>query len=118
MIDHKGSFYLGVLIFIIPFLGFPTKWKLALVIIAGLYLILSSIRVPTTKRILKSKPKKDYQVDEISIPLNTQTQIEKDPAPIVIETKVEPPIIKIVPQTKRVRRTSTKSESVKKLNIE
>lgn len=66
MINRKNTFIIGILIFLIPFLGLPTFWKNFLYIITGLFLIISSISFPEVRKPIKPKTKKEKQ-SEISI---------------------------------------------------
>lgn len=85
MINHKTTFYLGVFVFLIPFLGFPTSFKMGLVVFAGIILVLTSIRIPVPKRILKNK---NFKKDNISeTPNSFQTPINSEPK-IIIEKPI------------------------------
>ncbi|KND49453.1 MAG: hypothetical protein AB198_00695 [Parcubacteria bacterium C7867-003] len=119
MINHKGSFYLGVFVFIIPFLGFPTIWKMGLVVFAGVILILTSIRIPTPRKIFKTKPKKEVEPIEVEViksEVATLTQVNE---PVNIVT---PPIQIIEPAQKsesisrRTKKVSVRVDSVRKSN--
>jgi len=107
MINHKAGFYLGVFIFVIPFLGFPTIWKMGLVLFGGLSLILMSIRIPVPKRMLKHKPKKETFVpdmeknEEVVIPVIDPIKIE------VIDPRQKTEI-----PTRKTRKVSTKIDSI------
>ena len=58
MISRKSTFFLGIFIFVIPFLGFPSSWKTTLIILSGLTLIALSIKVSLPKKNVKIKSKK------------------------------------------------------------
>lgn len=45
MIHRKGTFFLGIFIFLIPFLGLPTFWKTMFVCFCGLMLVALSIKI-------------------------------------------------------------------------
>ncbi len=114
MINHKSSFYLGVFVFIIPFLGFPTVWKMVLVVVAGVFLILSSIKISVPKRIFKNKTKK-----EMTVPIMEISRTESVPPPQnfeVIQNMDETEIVHPPVAIKKVRR-STKVDSVKKSSV-
>lgn len=49
-IDRKSTFFLGIFIFIIPFLGFPSTWKVFLTIASGILLIMLSIKIAIPKK--------------------------------------------------------------------
>ena len=55
MIHRKSTFFLGIFIFLIPFLGFPTSWKTTFVIISGLVLIGLSIKITLPKKVASTK---------------------------------------------------------------
>lgn len=55
MINRRSTFFLGIFIFLIPFLGLPSSWKTALVVICGLSLIGLSIKITLPKRAVPSK---------------------------------------------------------------
>lgn len=59
MISHKGRFFLGIFIFITPFLGFPSFWKTTFIVVAGLTLIFSSINIPAPRKNTKQRVKKE-----------------------------------------------------------
>ena len=120
MINHKGSFYLGVFVFIIPFLGFPTMWKMGLVVFAGVVLVLTSIRIPTPKRIFRTKTKKEttpieIEVQKSEVPSMTQavepSSATNPPIQIIdLSHKSEAPI-------KKTRKVSVKVDSTRKSNV-
>ncbi len=61
MISRKLTFFLGIFIFLVPFMGLPTSWKTAVIIICGLVLITSSISLTISipKKTVKHKTKKE-----------------------------------------------------------
>jgi len=109
MINHKAGFYLGVFIFVIPFLGFPTIWKMGLVLFGGLFLILMSIRIPVPKRMLKYKPKKETFVPD----MEKNEKKEEVVIPVIDPIKIEviDPRQKTVIPTRKTRKVSTKIDS-------
>lgn len=58
MIQRKKTFFLGIFIFLIPFLGLPTFWKTSLVALSGLLLIVSSIKIVLPRKPGRSRSKK------------------------------------------------------------
>jgi hypothetical protein len=119
MIERKGSFYLGVFVFIIPFLGFPTMWKMFLVVFGGVLLILTSLKVPTPRKNLKPKFKKEDSFLETSVVINEPI---KNIEPVIVSAPasapvVDAPIIRIDRETKKPRKPKVKAISVKKLDI-
>jgi hypothetical protein len=121
MINHKGSFYLGVFIFIIPFLGFPTMWKMVLVVLGGVLLILTSLKVPSPRKIQRPIFKMREETPETPIIEIKPLEVSKPVEPVVVHAPVvEVPIIKIDREIKKPRKPrakTSKSESVKKLDI-
>ncbi|HBD25137.1 MAG: hypothetical protein A2566_02125 [Candidatus Zambryskibacteria bacterium RIFOXYD1_FULL_40_13] len=59
MIQRKSTFFLGIFIFIIPFLGIPGSWRTFFIIISGLFLITLSIKITLPKRNIKSKTRRE-----------------------------------------------------------
>ncbi len=59
MIQKKRTFFLGIFIFLIPFLGVPTLWKTSFIILSGLTLIIFSIKISLPKKIPKRASKKE-----------------------------------------------------------
>ncbi len=57
MIKQRSTLFLGIFIFVIPFLGLPTSWRASLVMIAGLGLIALSIKITLPRRLAKSGKK-------------------------------------------------------------
>lgn len=118
MINHKGSFYLGVFIFIIPFLGFPTMWKMVLVVFGGVLLILTSLKVPSPRKIQRPIFKTKEETPEVPVIEIKPLEITKPVEPVVVHSPVDlPPIIKIekVPkaEVKKIRKPRVKKLDVK-----
>ncbi|KND46692.1 MAG: hypothetical protein AB201_03610 [Parcubacteria bacterium C7867-006] len=59
MISNKSTFFLGIFVFIIPFLGFPGSWKTAFIIISGITLIFLSVKISIPKKHSKARSKKE-----------------------------------------------------------
>ena len=115
MIERKGSFYLGVFVFIIPFLGFPTMWKMILVVIAGFSLVMISIRIPTPRRTFRSKVKKDNssQVSDIIVSeIKNENPVSE---PVTVPLTREPKIEIVFPKKSK---RSTKTSSSRKIIVE
>lgn len=117
MIEHKGTFYAGAFIFLIPFLGFPTMWKMVLVGIAGFILMIVSLKVPTPRKIIKDKIK-----NEAILTPNVSPEIKNE---VVVPDVVEAPIVQAQAPTPKIeiivpkkRRVSTRVASTRKLNVE
>lgn len=112
MINHKSTFYLGVFVFIIPFLGFPTMWKMGLVIFAGVLLILTSLKVPASISLSKRVLKREQKKEKIELP---QIETEEIKQEIVSPIPVNPPITIITPSAKKVtNKVRAKFDSVRK----
>lgn len=58
MIQRKNTFFLGIFIFLIPFLGLPTFWKTFFIIISGLSLVASSIKIVLPRKLSRTKTRK------------------------------------------------------------
>jgi uncharacterized protein (DUF58 family) len=99
MISRKSTFVLGIIIFLIPFLGLPTIWKSFLVVTGGLFLVISSISFPEPRKISKARVKKE-KVPEIQI--ESTPVYPKDN----IKDIVDIPEVKV--EKKRSTRSSTK----------
>jgi hypothetical protein len=123
MINHKAGFYLGVFIFVIPFLGFPTMWKMGLVIFGGLSLILMSIRIPVPRRMTKNKTKKENFVSEIEkFEREEPAEQPEKKEEVVAVPEVSPLKIEVIePRQKtsvpirKTRKVSAKVDSITKL---
>ena len=59
MIKRKSTFFLGIFIFLIPFLGLPTSAKTFLITLSSLGLIAMSVKVSLPKKQIKTKIKKE-----------------------------------------------------------
>ena len=55
MIQRKKTFFLGIFIFLVPFLGLPTFWKTTLIVLSGLALIALSIKIVLPRKPGRSK---------------------------------------------------------------
>ncbi len=119
MIEHKGTFYAGAFIFLIPFLGFPTMWKMVLVGIAGFVLVIVSLRVPNPRNVVKDKIKKETfssvgLVSEVIPEIKKENTIVSN-VDVPVVASISPKIEIIVPKKRKV---STKSSVSRKLNIQ
>ncbi len=57
MTVRRSTFFLGIFIFLIPFLGLPTFWKTFFIIFSGVTLVLLSIRINFLKLISDNRVK-------------------------------------------------------------
>jgi len=73
MISRKSTFFLGIFIFLIPFMGLPTFWKTLIIVLCGISLVVSSISVTISipKKPVKHKAKKEknskMSVEDIAV---------------------------------------------------
>lgn len=73
MISRKSTFFLGIFIFLLPFMGLPTSWKTGLMIVCGIFLVFSSlsltISIPkkTTKHRIKKEKSSKMSVEDIPV---------------------------------------------------
>ena len=77
MIQRKSTFFLGLFIFLIPFLGFPTSWKTVLTILSGLLLVGLSIKIAIPKKSKIIRPRKKEKVTPVfveNMPIETTSQ--------------------------------------------
>ena len=87
MIQKKSTFFLGLFIFIIPFLGFPSLWKTVFVVFCGIVLMAMSVKLKLTlpkkpirsvKRIYNKKIKTSSFVGE-EIATDDDLSLQKSP---------------------------------------
>ncbi len=57
MIHRRSTFFLGLFITLIPFLGLPTASKTTLIILSGVFLVYSSITIALPERFKKTAQK-------------------------------------------------------------
>lgn len=65
MIKNGKTFYLGIFIFLIPFLGLPSSWRTFLVVVCGLVLILMSVKVSLPGRATPRRLRKREKVTPV-----------------------------------------------------
>ncbi len=77
MIRSKRTLFLGIFIFLIPFLGLPSSWKTWLVIISGLALVAMSIKVSLPKKNLRPRARREKvtQVFVESMPVSPREDV-------------------------------------------
>lgn len=130
MVNYRSTFYIGIFVFLIPFLGFPTMWKMGLVVFAGLILIFSSIRFPVSKKVFKNNTNQVKKEKAESAAVSQPIVLDSTPLKNeTIETEVKenvstPPIIKITPISKNstiskkpATRVSKKVDSIRKTKL-
>ena len=91
MIQRKDTFFLGIFIFLIPFLGVPTSWKTLFITLSGLGLVAISLRVSLPKKQFKIRTKKD-RITPVFVENSPLFSTENK-----IEPKIEPEVFKDTP---------------------
>ncbi len=91
MISRKSTFFLGIFIFLIPFLGFPSFWKTIFVTLSGATLVLLSVKIVIPRKGFKNKIKKERitPVYVENIPVYNPPVVEKEPVVNIPEIKTE-----------------------------
>lgn len=59
MIQRRSTFFLGIFIFIIPFLGIPSSWRTFFIVFSGIALIALSIKISLPKKTVKSRIRRE-----------------------------------------------------------
>jgi hypothetical protein len=59
MLTRKSTFFLGIFIFIVPFLGVPSSWKTLFITLSGLTLIIMSVKISLPKKTTKTRIKRE-----------------------------------------------------------
>lgn len=59
MIQNPRTLSVGIFIFILPFLGFPSFWKTLFIMLCGFFLIASSLKISIPKKSAKRPRRKD-----------------------------------------------------------
>jgi hypothetical protein len=59
MITRKSTFFLGIFIFIVPFLGVPSSWKTLFITLSGLTIIIMSVKISLPKKTTKTRIKRE-----------------------------------------------------------
>jgi len=65
MIQRKRTFFLGIFIFLLPFLGFPSSWKTIFLVIAGLTLISWSVTVVLPRKSVVKRTRRKEKVTPV-----------------------------------------------------
>ncbi|MBA3733304.1 hypothetical protein H0W91_02920 [Patescibacteria group bacterium] len=77
MIARKKTFFLGIFIFLIPFLGLPSAWKTLCITISGLILVGLSTKIILPRKVTtrpRTKKEKVTSVYVESIPAYRETE--------------------------------------------
>ena len=67
MISRKSTFFLGIFIFLIPFLGLPSSWKTTLIILSGIGLITMSVKITLPKKNVGQRSRKKEKVTPVFV---------------------------------------------------
>ena len=78
MISRKSTFFLGIFIFLIPFMGLPTYWKTLIIIFCGISLVVSSVTISIPKKPIKHKVKKSSKISIEDIAVYPKDNIISD----------------------------------------
>ncbi len=66
-LQRKNIFFLGVFIFLIPYLGLPAGWKTFFIVLSGLTLITLSIKITLPKKGAVKRPRKKEKVTPVFV---------------------------------------------------
>lgn len=77
MIKNARTFYIGIFVFLIPFLGLPTSGKTFLTTVSGLALVVLSANITLPKRPILKKLRKSNTSDILNIPEKIKTPKDK-----------------------------------------
>jgi hypothetical protein len=87
MILQKRVFIIGILVLVLPLVGFPPAWKTACIVLFGILLIGNSVDISFPKKIEK-RPRRKEKVNPVfseSIPAYPRKDIKK--SSVVLETE-------------------------------
>lgn len=76
MIKNRKTFFIGIFVFIIPFLGFPSSWKTFFTIIAGLSLMVVSIKINLPKKTSLKRPRRKEKVTQVFVESSPALKVE------------------------------------------
>ncbi|MDQ5949282.1 MAG: hypothetical protein QG589_408 [Patescibacteria group bacterium] len=65
MIKSYRTFFLGLFILALPFLGFPSSWKTFFLVISGLYIIAGTIKITLPRRGAIKKLRKKEKITPV-----------------------------------------------------
>lgn len=102
MITRKSTFLLGIIIFLLPFIGIPTFWRTLIFVLVGISLVFSSVDFVFPKKMSKPRHKKEKLNDVVieSMPIYPKDNI--------LQEEIIPTIVAPKPERKRAPR-KTKS---------
>ncbi len=67
MINRKSTFFLGIFIFVVPFLGVPSSWRTFFIVISGITLILLSVKITLPKKVSKNRVSRREKVTPVFV---------------------------------------------------
>jgi hypothetical protein len=106
IITRKATFFLGIFIFIIPFLGFPSTWKMALTIISGVTLVILSMQVNLPKRFApRTRKEKPIPTPHIS-PIITENIPTHSPQPPQPSQPIVTKVSEVKPRKRAVKKSN------------
>lgn len=76
MIKNNRTLFLGIFLLLILFLGFPSSWKTFFVVISGLYLIVSSLKISLPKKGVAKKIRKKEKATPVFVENSPITKME------------------------------------------
>jgi hypothetical protein len=108
IITRRATFFLGIFIFVIPFLGFPSIWKMGFTVISGIALIILSVKInlprKSSPKVRKERPV-EFLIENVPPP---PPPLPPEPIPTPIKPPVVPKVTK-VSEVKPRKRVSKKS---------
>ncbi|MEQ1500189.1 MAG: hypothetical protein ABL917_02330 [Parcubacteria group bacterium] len=84
IINRKSTFFLGIFIFLIPFLGLPTLWKTIFTLLAGAFLVSLSVTVSLVRRGSKYNKLKKERVTPVFVE-NLPPKVAEEVLPVIVE---------------------------------
>ena len=106
MIVRRGTFFLGIFIFLLPFLGLPTFWKTFFIIFSGVTLSLLSLRMSLPRKVIRTKVKTEKES-----PIQVQDVIKREPVLSEPMIRFEAPMVRKVVRRKSPTKTSVNKTS-------
>lgn len=90
IINRKSTFFLGIFIFTIPFLGFPSTWKAVFTVISGILLVILSLKLNIPRKNIRRVHKEKVTpvfVESVPIVYPKNDTIEKITQTQVMDVK-------------------------------
>lgn len=76
MIKNYRTLFLGIFLLLILFLGFPSSWKTFFVIVSGLYLIVSSLKITLPRRGVQKKIRRKEKSTPVFVESSPVTRMD------------------------------------------